>query len=330
MFRKRFLSQPANSGYVKYIENGLDLDERAHRKCIEGFYRVCQPERCKVLGSRRWGDTVDPNYNPPRFTDSTVLMDLYTLQKPVWADYPENRLVNMHWNEEDVLDGKKVNRKSFECSYKVGPACKADLGRYNLPLNPKGKTGIVGRGILGRWGPNHAADPVVTRWYLNENGTKTLQFVAIKRGDNGEWAIPGGMIEPGENVSLTLIKEFCEEALGIWQKESNNEDRSIDSRENKRQEIVKNLRLFFEKTGVQIYTGYVDDPRNTDNAWVETTVFNFHENNCKTISNYNLKAGDDAVNVRWMSIDECKQLYASHWDFIRMVAEKHKVRLEKS
>ena len=29
--------------------------------------------------------------------------------------------------------------------------------------NPKGKTGIRGRGELGRWGPNHAADVIVTR-----------------------------------------------------------------------------------------------------------------------------------------------------------------------
>ena len=30
--------------------------------------------------------------------------------------------------------------------------------------NPVGRTGMVGRGLLGRWGPNHAADPIVTRY----------------------------------------------------------------------------------------------------------------------------------------------------------------------
>ena len=29
--------------------------------------------------------------------------------------------------------------------------------------NPIGRTGMTGRGLLGRWGPNHAADPIVTR-----------------------------------------------------------------------------------------------------------------------------------------------------------------------
>lgn len=32
-----------------------------------------------------------------------------------------------------------------------------------LYRNPIGRTGMIGRGLLGRWGPNHAADPVVTR-----------------------------------------------------------------------------------------------------------------------------------------------------------------------
>lgn len=32
-----------------------------------------------------------------------------------------------------------------------------------------GRTGLVGRGLLGRWGPNHAADPIVTRWKRDTN-----------------------------------------------------------------------------------------------------------------------------------------------------------------
>lgn len=83
---------------------------------------------------------------------------------------------------------------------------------------------MTGRGLLGRFGPNHAADPIVTRyavyvdmyfdanrWYVRfivltscdfrwkmtssgaliENGKKVLEFVAIQRKDNQEWAIPG-------------------------------------------------------------------------------------------------------------------------------------------
>ena len=33
----------------------------------------------------------------------------------------------------------------------------------SLSRNPIGRTGMIGRGLLGRWGPNHAADPIVSR-----------------------------------------------------------------------------------------------------------------------------------------------------------------------
>ena len=49
----------------------------------------------------------------------------------------------------------QVNRASHEGEYLV------DVD--NRPLNIRGRTGIRGRGVLGKWGPNHAADPVVTR-----------------------------------------------------------------------------------------------------------------------------------------------------------------------
>lgn len=38
-------------------------------------------------------------------------------------------------------------------------------------------------------------------------------MLAIQRRDSGEWAIPGGMIDPGETVTNTLKREFIEEAL---------------------------------------------------------------------------------------------------------------------
>ena len=34
---------------------------------------------------------------------------------------------------------------------------------FNPLRNPAGRTGLTGRGLLGKWGPNHAADPIVTR-----------------------------------------------------------------------------------------------------------------------------------------------------------------------
>lgn len=60
------------------------------------------------------------------------------------------------------------------------------------PRNPIGRTGMIGRGLLGKWGPNYAADPLVTRF---DPDTGKLQMVAVERSDTHDWAIPGGMVE---------------------------------------------------------------------------------------------------------------------------------------
>lgn len=38
-------------------------------------------------------------------------------------------------------------------------------------------------------------------------------MVAIQRRDNLQWAIPGGMVDPGEKATATLKREFIEEAM---------------------------------------------------------------------------------------------------------------------
>ena len=77
------------------------------------------------------------------------------------------------------------------------------------PLNPRGRTWLAGRGLLGKWGPNQAADPIVTRYHPTSG---KLQVVAIQRKDTRQWAIPGGMVDDGEAVSATVRREFEEEA----------------------------------------------------------------------------------------------------------------------
>ena len=77
------------------------------------------------------------------------------------------------------------------------------------PLNPRGRAGMTNRGLLGKWGPNHATDPIVTR--MHPDGSEKLQMVAVQRRDTNEWAIPGGMVDEGEVVSQSLRREFEEE-----------------------------------------------------------------------------------------------------------------------
>lgn len=91
-----------------------------------------------------------PEYTPTEYTAAPVAA------KPVWADpdIKSDKSVQLKWHE---IDGK-TDRRSFEGKYDIVDG---------LPRNPRGRTGMVGRGLLGKWGPNHAADPVVTRYVVH-------------------------------------------------------------------------------------------------------------------------------------------------------------------
>ena len=258
---------------------------KTHSKCITGMY--LDTDVYHYGHSNSWEDYLrHPFYEASFFTNP----------KPEWAD--------------DV-DPSSIN---FKERFKNTNFYNFDFDIYGKPVNPVGPCGIKGRGVLGKWGPNTAADPLVTRWkrdesnnIVTENGYKVLQFVAIKRKDNGEWALPGGMVEPGEALSLTAKREFGEEALN-----------SLEMSDEEKQNTVDKLNKFF-KQEVCIYEGYVDDPRNTDNAWMVTKCFLWHDNEGNVMNNFKLKAGDDAGAVMWVDYYPEKELklYASHRDWVK-------------
>ena len=51
------------------------------------------------------------------------------------------------------------------------------------PRNPMGRTGMTGRGMLGAWGPNQAADPIVVRLNAKQQAEVLLMF----RPKGGQW-----------------------------------------------------------------------------------------------------------------------------------------------
>ena len=42
----------------------------------------------------------------------------------------------------------------------------------------------------------------------------------------------------------------------------------------------------------------MDDPRNTDNAWMETKAINFHDEEGTSLGNFNLEAGKFHVHIQ--------------------------------
>ena len=68
----------------------------------------------------------------------------------------------------------------------------------------------------------------------------------------------------------------------------------------------------------------MDDPRNTDNAWIETVAVNFHDDTGEVFGKIKLCAGDDAGDVAWKELNSSLSLYASHIMFTKKVVELRK------
>ncbi|XP_013110820.2 putative nudix hydrolase 6 [Stomoxys calcitrans] len=263
-----------------------------HTTCRNNVYPRSDVKRFSVPDEKLPWSVIYTGYEPPSYTAPHI-------NGQIWADPDlQNAEFKPQWN---ALDGK-INRVSYNGEYKL------DEGGH--PLNPMGRTGLRGRGLLGRWGPNHAADPIVTRWKRDSQGNilksqitskNILQMVAIQRHDNKMWAIPGGMVDPGEKVNATLRREFMEEALDSFKDKDMVED--------------------FFATGTEVYKGYVDDYRNTDNAWIETVAYNYHDESGEQVGKLELSAGDDAAGVQWMDVDSGKQLHANHSFIVQKVVE---------
>ncbi|XP_036094011.1 transient receptor potential cation channel subfamily M member 2 isoform X3 [Rousettus aegyptiacus] len=226
-------------------------------------------------------------YDPPFYTadrKDKALVD------PT-GDTPES-LSRISYN---AVDGP-TDRRSFHGSYAV---------QDGLPLNPMGRTGLRGRGALSFFGPNHTLQPVVTRWKRNQDGAicrksvrKVLDVLVVKHPRSEHWALPGGSREPGETLPRKLKQVLQREFWPAFE--------SLLAR------------------GKEVYTGYMDDARNTDNAWIETVAISVHFPDQSDVElnklNMHLLAQDPETSIRWQVVDKRIPLYASHKAILQKVA----------
>ncbi|HSX17507.1 MAG TPA: NUDIX domain-containing protein [Patescibacteria group bacterium] len=224
-------------------------------------------ERAPVTDDQVSWDVDVPNYDPP------------------FVDVPRGS--SSARKEGDVSDPTDPNEVLTFDSLE-GPVARDENG---YPLNPMGRTGLAGRGILDKWGPTAAADPILTR---NNPETGVLEALLIQRGDTGEWALPGGKVDPGEQPWQAAARELNEEAG------------------------VAGVDLDFAQART-VYAGYVDDSRNTDNAWMETTAVHQHldDEQARAVT---IQAGSDANAAKWVPVHEglFPKLFAGQGEYLRL------------
>ncbi|XP_062287944.1 transient receptor potential cation channel subfamily M member 2 isoform X1 [Scomber scombrus] len=209
-------------------------------------------------------------------------------------DYPNSKLKRFPVPEEKVPWEVKF------ISYMPTPYTPEDSGDHRDGAesealdnyrNPSGRTGITGRGALSRLGPNLNVDLVLTRWQDSERSV--LEFLAIGDENHQTVTLPGGPVESAHHLPLTL-----ESTMGKKLYEKLNEKIS---------------------EGTKVSTGYVDDSRNTDNAWVEITVINLHLDRTSQI----MTEINKVACLQWQEVNKKTRLISNQRDSLRRVADLH-------
>ncbi|CAH2226291.1 transient receptor potential cation channel subfamily M member 2 [Pelobates cultripes] len=192
----------------------------------------------------------------------------------------------------NALDGKFDFRSS----------CGTYSVKDGLPLNPMGRTGLKGVGSLRWFGPNHSVHLVLSRWsvtglFQKKTSKRTLDVLVVKHNVNELWALPGGTIDSGEKIPSmlqSLLKaEYLDEFIALLGR------------------------------GTRVFHGYLDDPRNTDNSWIETNAVNIHLENVKDMERLlqNFQEPNDELSLRWQLLDRKIPLYANEKEILQLTAE---------
>ncbi len=241
------------------------------------------PKMVKMAQSELGWQTLERQHVPDEMVRWQVEMPGYD---PTVLDLPRGatRFRKQGDAPHDADPSKIAHFKSLEVT-------EVARDEYGFPRNPIGRTGIRGRGMLDKWGPTEAADPVVTRHHPE---TGLLEVLLIQRGDTGQWAFPGGKVDEGETAAIAAGRELIEEAG------------------------VSGIELHFSDAAI-VYAGYIDDSRNTDNAWLEATALHLHLDEYEAVA-VTIEAGSDANAVRWATVDAAllRTMLKAHADILSL------------
>lgn len=217
---------------------------------------------------------------------------------------------------------------------------------FILYKNPVGRTGIIGKGLFKHYGPNIFAFLVITKYKFNSigkiiidnNKNPLYQFLAIKynninsiaskntekygkinhgckscnNSNNNKWAIPCGFYDEHSKDYYLCRLPFK------YEKNSLLSESKAKYLYDLYQELFKNPKL--------VYKGYLDDYLNTDNAWIEAIVENYHHQNDTVKDKLNNALNDSEMNpdkimFTWVDFND-KNIYLPHKFLLDLIQTK--------
>jgi ADP-ribose pyrophosphatase len=202
-----------------------------------------------------------PSYAPPYHVEERVRAAAAASAGPGWADPEDFALV---------------------AAERAGASPHLDAeGR---PLHPGGRTGIAGRGRLGRWGPNLTVAGVITR----SRGHGAVELLVGRKPGRESLSLPKGFVFPQESPRATLARVLADK-FGI------EEDAA---------------------SAVEIFAGPIYDRRQTDHAWVEVRGYLLHASD-GLLHAVNASAAFDEVVWHPLTADTVNHLSSGHAHLVR-------------
>ena len=162
------------------------------------------------------------------------------------------------------------NDRSQKAGGWADPESAESLSAAERALNPRGRTGIAGRGLLGRWGSNPMVGAVAVR---SGGTTGDLDLLLGRIGEGGELSLPTGFVATGETHE-TAMARVLESTTG-WRPEPG--------------------------TGDAVFEGYNYDARQTDHAWVEIQAQMFNLGNDS--GQLRFRPGHGFEEIEWYHLD---------------------------
>ncbi|KRZ87329.1 ADP-ribose pyrophosphatase, mitochondrial [Trichinella sp. T8] len=165
-----------------------------------------------------------------------------------------------------------------------GIFCESYNGR---PLNPGGFTGLQGRGVHPRWGPNFMAIFVITR----------------REGDKLEVLSTSSSLKPVsfpnfyvDNYDLTTLSSQLEKIILHSNSQNSHSEEEI-------KKIVKEAMHH----STLLKQGFTPDASNTDNSWLETVIVQISDQSRKHVGLLDLKPTESLNKVGWKLLDKTEQ-----------------------
>lgn len=261
------------------------------------YYTTLEPSRVESLSNVDGGQDVirvedddeDDDDNETDLLNTPVLTLPAPSIQPKLPDYNEPDIdtvlySKLKFNQYDIRFG--IDRTSYHGVYKMS-YYSPELPIF-VPINPVGKTGVYGRGVLNRWGPNKTVRLLIHKQIVlnvcqpNENEDQFIQPISDASSFSNNTADDDDIDKykqylvnksfNGRNIDGNVIVTY-----GVPLTYVKRNERSVDACTRlycnianiKDYDVIKKVRSKIRQFIKCTYKGYIDDTMNTDNAWIE-------------------------------------------------------------